>query len=112
MFLDGLSTSNSSRQIDHPKYTSIKKDTVILDQIFHNYFNDSLLHDVIFEICSSLGSASIKSIFTVSRHIKEPPTVLKILFQIRSYDMTSGETVKMKLKLLYLLIRLAHSKQI
>ena len=72
MFLEGLPTSNESRQIYHTKYTSIKKGTVVLDQIFQNYFNDSLLHDVICENCSSLGSDSIKSTFTVSRNIKEP----------------------------------------
>ena len=89
MFLERLPTSNKSRQIDHTKYTSIKKGTVVLDQILHNYFNDSLLHDVICENCSSLVSKSIKSTFTVSRHIKEPPTVLKILFQWGSYDSTT-----------------------
>ena len=52
MFLEGLPTSNKYRQIDHAKYTSIKKGTVVLDQIFQNYFNDSLLHDVICENCS------------------------------------------------------------
>ena len=74
MFLEGLPTSNSSKQIDHPKYTSLKKGTVVLDQILQNYFNDSLLH-VICENCSSHGSESIKSTFTMSRHIKEPPIV-------------------------------------
>ena len=59
MFLEGLPTSNKSRQIDHPKYTSIKKGTVVLDQILHNYFKYSLLHDVICDNCSSLGSESI-----------------------------------------------------
>ena len=83
MFLEGLPTSNKSRKIDHPKYTSIKKVTVVLYQILHNSFNDSLLHDVICENCSSLGFESIKSTLTVSRHIKELPTVLKILFQRR-----------------------------
>ena len=39
--------------------------------------------------CSSHGSESIKSTFTVSRHIKEPPKVLKILFQRGSYDNTN-----------------------
>ena len=49
MFLEVLPTSNSSRQIDHPKFTSLKKGTVVLDHILQNYFNDSLLHDVICE---------------------------------------------------------------
>ena len=98
MFLGGLPTSNSSSQIHHPKYTSIKKGTVVLDQILHHYFNDSLLHDVICENYSSHSSESIKSIFTVSRHIKEPPTVLKILFQRGSYDSTTLVATKNEFK--------------
>ena len=89
MFVDGLPTSNLSRQIDHTKYTSLTKGTVVLDEMLQNYFNDSLLHDVICENCSSHGSESIKSTFTVSRHIEEPPTVLKILFQRGSYDIST-----------------------
>ena len=89
IFLEGLPTFNKSRQIDNPKYTSIKKGTVVLDQIFYTYFNDSLLHDVICENCSPLDSESIKLTFTVSGHIKKPPTVLKILFQRVSYDSTT-----------------------
>ena len=34
MFLEGLPTSNSSRKIDHPKYSSIKNGTVVLDHIY------------------------------------------------------------------------------
>ena len=49
MSLEGLPTSNSSRQIEHPKYTSLKRGTVVLDEILQNYFNDLLLHDVICE---------------------------------------------------------------
>ena len=98
MFLEGLPTSNFSRQIDHPKYTSLKKGTVVLDQILQNYFNDSLLHDVICENCSSHSSESIKSTFTVSRHIKEPPTVLKIIFQRGSYDSTTLVATKNEVK--------------
>ena len=56
MFLEGLPTSNSSRQIDHPKCTTLTKGTVVLDVMSQNYFKDSLLHDVIFENCSSDGS--------------------------------------------------------
>ena len=33
MFLDGMPTSNEYRPIDHTKYTSIKKGTVVLDEI-------------------------------------------------------------------------------
>ena len=36
--LDGLHTSNSPGQIDHPKCTILAKDTVILGVIFQNYF--------------------------------------------------------------------------
>ena len=69
-----------------------------MDQIFQNYFNDSLLHDVICENCSSLGSKSIKSTFTVSRHIKEPPTVLNILLQRGSYDRKTFVATKNEVK--------------
>ena len=60
MFLEGLPTSNSSRQIDHPKCTTLTKGTVVLDEMLQNYFNDSLLHNVICENCSSDGYGSIK----------------------------------------------------
>ena len=85
-------------QIDHTKYTSIKKGTVVLDNIFQNYFNDSLLHDVLCEKFSSLGSESIKSTFTVSRHIKEPPILLNILFQRGSYDSITFVATKNEVK--------------
>ena len=61
-----------------------------------------MLKDVICENCSTGGSESIKSTFTVSRNLKEPPSVLKILFQRGTYDMTIGEAIKMDLKLLFL----------
>ena len=78
MSLDGLHDSNSPRQIDHPKCTILANDTVVLDVIFHNYFQELLLEDVICENCSSGSSESIKSTFTVSRYLKEPPSVLNI----------------------------------
>ena len=48
--------------------------------------------------CSSLGYKSIKSTFTVSRHIKEPPTVLNILLQRGSYDSTTFVATKNEVK--------------
>ena len=98
MFIEGLPTSNSSRQIDHPKYTSLKKGTVVLDDMLLNYFKDSLLHHVICENCSSNGSGSIKLTFTVSRYMKEPPTVLKILLQRGNYDSTTLVATKNEVK--------------
>ena len=53
---------------------------------------------MICENCSSLGSESIKSTFTVSRHKKEPPIVLKILFQSGSYDSTTFVATKNEVK--------------
>ena len=50
------------------------------------------------ENCSSLGSESIKLTFTVSRNIKEPPTVLKIIFQRGSYDSTTFVATKNEVK--------------
>ena len=40
MSLDGLHTSNSPRQIDHPRCTILANDTVVLDVIFQNYFQE------------------------------------------------------------------------
>ena len=53
---------------------------------------------VICENCSSGSSESIKSTFNVSRNLKKPPLVLKIIFQRGTYDMTSGEAVTNELK--------------
>ena len=47
MSLEGLPTSNSPRQIDHPKFTILANDTVVLDLILQNYFQESLLEYVI-----------------------------------------------------------------
>ena len=62
--------------------------------IYRNHF----LEDVICEHCSSVGSESIKSTFTVSRYLKEPPSVLNILFQRGTYDMTTYVAIKNELK--------------
>ena len=98
MVLEGIPTSNEYRSIHHPKITAIKKGTVVLDEIFQKCFYDSLLHDVLCDNCSSLGSKSIKSTFTVSRRIKEPSTFLKILFQRGIYDRTTFLTTKNEVK--------------
>ena len=71
MSLDGLHTSNLPRQFDHPKCKILNNDTVVLDVIFQNYFQGSLLEDVICGDYSSGSSESIKSTFTVSRYLKE-----------------------------------------
>ena len=72
MSLERLPTSNSSRQIDHPKCTTLTKGTVVLGVTLQNYFKVLLLHDVICEIFSSGGYESIKSTFTVSRYLNNP----------------------------------------
>ena len=72
MSLDGLHISNSPRKIDHPKCTILENDTVVLDVIFQNYFQESLVEDVIYVNGSSGISESMKSTFTVSRYLKEP----------------------------------------
>ena len=81
MFLDGLHTSNLTRKIDDPKCIILVNDTVVLDVVFHNYFQKSLLEDVMCEKFSSSSSESIKSTFTVSGYLKEPPAVFEIIFQ-------------------------------
>ena len=53
---------------------------------------------MICEKCSSLGSKAIKSTFTVSRYIKEPLTVLKILLQRGSYYSTTFVATKDEFK--------------
>ena len=40
MIIEGFPTSNSPRQIDHPKCNILTKDTVVLDVILHKYFKD------------------------------------------------------------------------
>ena len=84
MSLDVLYTSNLPRKIDHPKFTILANENVVLDVIFHHYFQESLLEDVIFENCSSGSSESIKSTFTVSRYLKEPPFSFKYYFPKRN----------------------------
>ena len=58
--LDGLKFSNSPRQIDNTKYTTLATGTIMLDGIFHNYFKDSSFEDVICENCSAVSSEAIK----------------------------------------------------
>ena len=70
MYLDGLHTSNLTRQIYHPKCKILAKDTVILDVIFQNYSQELLLENVICKNCSPGSSESIKSTFTMSRNLK------------------------------------------
>ena len=70
MSLDRLHTSNLPGKIDHPKCAILANDTVVLDVIFQNYFQESLLEDVICEFFSSGSSESIKSTFTVSIYLK------------------------------------------
>ena len=53
---------------------------------------------MICENCSSHDYESINSTFTVSRYIKEPPTVLKILFQRGSYYSTTIVATKKEVK--------------
>ena len=72
MFIDRLKSSNSPRQIDHPKYTTLAMSTITLDGTFQNYFKDSFIEDVICEKCSSVRSEVIKTTFTVCLTLKAP----------------------------------------
>ena len=49
MIFEGLTNSDSTRQIDNPKCTTLTKDTVVLDVMLQNYFKDSFSDDVICE---------------------------------------------------------------
>ena len=70
MSIDGLHTSNSPRQIDNPKCTILAKNNIVLDDIFQNYFKESLFEDIICEDCSSGSSESIKGTFIVWINLK------------------------------------------
>ena len=90
MSIDGLNISNSPIKIHHPKYTTLATDTIMLDDIFQNYFKKSFFEHVTREKFSSVSSETIKSTFTVCRNFKETPSVLKILLQRGTYDMNNG----------------------
>ena len=94
MSLDGLHTFNYPRQIDHTKCTILANNTVVLDAIFQNYFQESLFEDFICEIFSLGSSESLKSTFTTLRYLKELSSVLNIIFQRGTYDMTTFEYIK------------------
>ena len=40
MSLNSLNNSNSPRKINHPKYTTLAIITIILDDLFQNYFKN------------------------------------------------------------------------
>ena len=120
MSLEELPTSNSPRQIYHPKLTILTKDTIVLDVILHKYFKNLFLDEVICENCSSSGSESIKSTFTLSIYLKNPPSFknegvlskLKILFQRGNSYMTTYVATKKNLKLLYLMNIFTNNHQV
>ena len=58
--LDGLHISNSPRKIVNPKCTILAKYTIVLEDIFQNYFKEIIFEDVIFESCSSVSSETLK----------------------------------------------------
>ena len=97
MSLDGLHTSNSTRQIDHTKCIILGKKTVVFYVIFQNYIQESLFENVICENYSSGSFESIKSKSTVSISFKKT-SVFNILFQRGTYNMNTGEAIKNELK--------------
>ena len=56
MSIDGLNGSNLQSHIDHPKYTTLAKSTITLDDVFQHYFKKSFIEDGICEDCSSVQS--------------------------------------------------------
>ena len=90
MSFDGLCTSISPRKIDHPKCTILAHNTIVLDVIFQYYFKESFFEDVICEKFSSGGYEPMESTIAMSRNLKEPPSVLKILLKRGTYDTTTG----------------------
>ena len=63
--LDGINISNSPRQIDYPKYTTLATDTIALNDTFQNYFKESFFGDVICENCCSVSSETRQATFTL-----------------------------------------------
>ena len=70
------------------------ENTVILKNIFENYFKKSLLEDFICKNCSSLKSVTSNISFAIWFTTKENTPVMKIIFQIHMYDIESGTTKK------------------
>ena len=69
-----------------------------MDDRFKNYSKEALIEDVICDNCSLVHSESKKSSFALWRNLKEPPSVLKILPQIGTYDMTTFQAIKNEYK--------------
>ena len=63
--LDGINSSNSPRQTDYPKYTTLATDTIALNDTFQNYFKESFFGDVICENCCSVSSETRQATFTL-----------------------------------------------
>ena len=64
--------------------------TITLDYIFQNYFKDSFIEDIICENFSSVRSEARKTTFNMCQTLKEPPSVLKIIFQKETFDIVDG----------------------
>ena len=94
MLFDVVSYFQLTQAYLSPKMYNIVKDTIVLDDIFHNYFKESLFEDVIAENCSSGSYESIKETFTVCRNLKQPPPVLKSLLKKGTYDVTNYQAIK------------------
>ena len=99
MSLDGLNSSNSPSEIDHPKYTTLATDTITLNNTFQKYFKESFFANVIYECFSSVSSQTRKTTFTVCSHLKEPTSFLKILLQRVTYDITDGQAINNEYKI-------------
>ena len=112
--IDGLKISNSPRKIDHPKYTALEMSTIILGDIFQNYFKDSFIEYVICENCSYVISEVINTKFTMCQNLKEPALVLKIILQRATFDIVDRRLKNNKCKVkipLELLIKIPSRKE-
>ena len=72
MYLNGLNSSNSSSQIDRPKYTTLEMSTITSDDTFQKYFKDSCIEYILCDNSSYVQYELIKRTFTVCRTLKEP----------------------------------------
>ena len=90
MYLDILNSPNSPQQIYHPKYTSLsRKKEIKLYDIFQNYFNKTLIEDV---ICGK--EKTIRSVEKFER-----TSLVFFLLQRGTYDIKRYHLIKMNIKL-------------
>ena len=72
---------------------------ITLDEIFHNYFKDSFIEDVICEKVSSVESETGKTTFTVWKFFEYVSPVFIIPLQPSLFDIDNGQAKNNKYKI-------------